>query len=300
MKAAAASYILEEDRSSGAIPRVCAVVDPNGLAVVINDDQIIDCGSLIASRPGYFHDIHGQTHVLTLNNRSRQWIPGSPNYLMAGGMWFGKEIHLYTGFELPSGAITWILQYVGRIRDIRDITDSFTGKHQIKIFSSLLLHEILSQAIGAPATDGTRQPFMAGYYKARAEISTSTDPYVGAVTKSGSGSATLTVTGTPYNDVDNNFIVQAETTGEIATATFRWSLDGGNSWEKSGLVSQTSIDPIRLKEGVSIYFTVGTGNDLVAGDTFSFTAYARRTTYIIAGAPFHEYQQCLFKRRGNL
>ncbi len=52
MKTVAASYILEEDRASGAIPRVCAVIDPMGLAVMIYDDQIIDCGNLIASRPG--------------------------------------------------------------------------------------------------------------------------------------------------------------------------------------------------------------------------------------------------------
>ena len=83
-------------------------------------------------------------------------------------------------------------------------------------------------------------------------------------------------------------MVQAETTGEIGTATIRWSLDGGNSWEKSGIVSMTSIAPLRLKDGVAIYFAPAAGTDLVALDSFSFTAYARRTKFVIAGAPFLE------------
>ena len=50
----------------------------------------------------------------------------------------------------------------------------------------------------------------------------------------------------------------------------------------------TSIAPLRLKDGVMIYFVPAAGTDLVGGDTFSFTAYARRTTFVIAGAPFLE------------
>ena len=177
---------------------------------------------------------------------------------------------------------------MGRIRDFRDISDSFTGKHQAKIFSSLLIHEILETIIGAPATDGTRKPFMAGYYKCRADLKESIDPYAGTVTKTGTGAASLMVSGNLNNTEDINFVVQAETTGEIGTATIRWSMDGGNSWEKSGIVSMTSIAPMKLKDGVTIYFVPAAGTDLVAGDTFSFTAYARRIKFVIAGAPFLE------------
>lgn len=256
--------------------------------VEINEADIIDCGNLIAHRPAFFHDIKGEAHVLTIDNRQRQWIPGHQNFIMQDGLWYGKEIHIYTGFELPTGQVDWVLQYVGRIRDIRDIGHSFTGKHQAKIFSSLLIHEILNQAIGAPAADGARQPFMAGVYKARADLIESTDPYCGAVTKTGTGSATMVIIGTPTNSENLDILVMAESTGEIGMATIKWSLDGGNSWEKAGIVSATSLLPIRLTNGIYIYFTTGVGNDLVAGDRFSFTAYARRTKYVIAGAPFLE------------
>ena len=142
--------------------------------------------------------------------------------------------------------------------------------------------------IGAPDADGTRQPFMAGYYKCRADLKETIDAYAGTITKIGTGTASLVVTGTFNNTEDLSFVVQAETTGEIGTATIKWSLDGGNSWEKSGIVSMTSILPLKLKNGVSIYFTPAAGTDLVAGDKFSFTAYARRNTFVVAGAPFQE------------
>ena len=290
MKTATSSYIQEEQRRFGAVPRVKAVIQGAGLAtpIEIEEDQIIDCGNLIASRPAYFHDIHGETHTLTLDNRGHRWQPGHANFLIPDGIWYGREIHIYTGFDLLDGGTEWILQYVGRIRDFRDISDSFTGKHQAKIYSSLLIHEILATIIGAPAADGTRQPFMAGYYKCRAELQETVDPYAGAVTKTGTGTASLVVTGDFHNTEDLNFVVQAETTGEIGTATIRWSVDGGNSWEKSGIVSMTSIAPLKMQNGIEIYFVPAAGMDLVALDTFSFTASAKRVKFVIPGAPFLE------------
>jgi hypothetical protein len=290
MKTATADYITEEQRQYGARPRVKAVIQGGGLAVPveIDEDDIIDCGHLIASRPAYFHNLHGETHHLTLNNRRHQWQPGHANFLIPDGIWYGREIHIYTGFDLPAGGTEWVLQYVGRIRDFRDISDSFTGKHQAKIFSSLLIHEILETVIGAPDSDGTRQPFMAGYYKCRADLKGTVDPYAGTVVKTGSGVATLVVIGDFTNDEDIDFVIAVENTGEIGLARIRWSIDGGNSWEKSGIFTMTSISPLRLQEGVLIYFIPAAGTDFVAGATFSFTAYARRTTFVIAGAPFLE------------
>ena len=197
MKTATTQYIQEEQRRFGAVPRVKAEIRGAGLAdpIEIDEADIIDCGHLIASRPAYFHDIHGETHTLTLDNRGHKWQPGHANFLIPDGIWYGREIHIYNGFDLPGGGTEWVLQYVGRIRDFRDISDSFTGKHQAKIFSSLLIHEILETVIGAPDTDGTRQPFMAGYYKCRADLKETIDPYAGTVTKTGTGTATLVVTG---------------------------------------------------------------------------------------------------------
>ena len=221
MKTATADYITEEQRQYGARPRVKAVIQGGGLAtpVEIDEDDIIDCGNLIASRPAYFHDIHGETHILTLDNRGHQWQPGHANFLIPDGIWYGREIHIYTGFDLPAGGTEWVLQYVGRIRDFRDISDSFTGKHQARIFSSLLIHEVLETVIGAPAKDGTRQPFMAGYYKCRAELKETVAGHAGTVTKTGSGQANLVVTGDFTNDEDLDFVVVAESTGEVGSAT---------------------------------------------------------------------------------
>ncbi len=255
-------------------------------AIEIDEEKIIDCQNLIVNRPMVFSDILAQTHVLTIDNRERQWIPGHQNFLMADGLWYGKEIHIYTGFELPTGEISWVKQYVGLIKDITDITTSFGGKHQAKIKSSLMVHEKLNQLIGAPKADGTRNPFISGYYLARAEITSSTDPYLGEVTKDGLGSAMLVAMGTPSNHEDVHFLIEAETTGEVSVATFRWSIDNGASWEKAGIVSMTSANPFTLRHGVMIYFVPGVGTDLEAGDRFSFTAYARRTVYTIPGGPF--------------
>ena len=71
MKKATTSYIQEEQRRFGAVPRVKAVIQGAGLATPIEIDEvdIIECGHLIASRPAYFHDIHSETHTLTLDNR---------------------------------------------------------------------------------------------------------------------------------------------------------------------------------------------------------------------------------------
>jgi len=262
--------------------------------VEIDEASIIDCQHIISTRPAFFHDIHGFHHTLTIDNRGRQWIPGHQNFLMADGLWYGKELHLYNGFELPTGEIDWVLQYVGRIRDIREITNSFTGLHQAKISSYLAIHEALLQEVGVPHADGTRAPFLAGYYKARAELKESTAPYMGAVNKTGTGSAVLHTLGSPNNTEDVEFIVEAETTGEISTATFRWSMDGGSSWEKAGIVSMSSIKPFHLRDGVYIYFEPGAGDDLVAGDRFTFTSYARRTTYVLAGGPFLDITNVYF------
>ncbi len=251
--------------------------------------EIIDCGNLIASRPAYFHDIHGETHTLTLDNRGHRWQPGHANFLIPDGIWYGREIHIYTGFDLPEGGTEWILQYVGRIRDFRDISDSFTGKHQAKIFSSLLIHEILETVIGAPATDGTRQPFMAGYYKCRAELKETVDPYAGAVTKTGTGTASLVVTGDFHNTEDLEFCGpgrdhRRDRHGDDQVERGRRQLLG----EIRHCLHDQYCAVENAKMALPSILSPAAGTDLVALDTFSFTAYAKRIKFVIPGAPFLE------------
>ena len=78
----------------------------------------------------------------------------------------------------------------------------------------------LETVIGAPATDGTRQPFMAGYYKCRAEFKETVADHAGTVTKTGSGHAIIVVTGDFTNDVDLDFVIVAESTGEVGSAKY--------------------------------------------------------------------------------
>jgi len=272
---------------AGACPGRLADLRLTGV-ITLGEGEIIACAPCVAQRPVWFHDIQGVTHTLTVDNREGQWLPGRGDFLLGPGFWYGKELHISMGLELPNGEVGWLKQYVGRIRDIRDIAAGGTGKHQAKIYSSQLVYDVLKQMIGCPTADGTRHPFLAGTYKVRADLVASTPPWVGAVQKNGSGSATLVVSGAASNTQDLDFLIEVETTGEVTAATFRWSLDGGSSWEKMGVVSATSASPCRLRDGLLIYFVPGAGDDLVAGDRFSFTAYARRSTYVIAGGPFLE------------
>ncbi len=262
--------------------------------VTLDETMITDCQPVVARRPISFHDFPKVTHTLTLDNRQRQWIPGHQNFLMADGLWYGKKLHLSTGFDLPTGEVSWVLQYVGRIKDIRDITAASTGKYQAKIFSVQVHYDALQQLIGAPEPSGRRQPYMAGPYKTRAELAASEKPHLGSITKVGQGSAQLVAMGEPTNTQDLEFLIEAETTGEITAATWRWSIDGGASWEKTGLLSTTSTTPCRLRDGVMVYFIPGAGVDLVAGDRFIFTAYTRASRYTVPGAPFVAFTNLYF------
>ncbi len=90
------------------------------------------------------------------------------------------------------------------------------------------------------------------------------------VAKSGSGSATLVILGDYARQEKRQFAVQVETTGEVGAATFRWSKDGGVTWEATGLVSGDRQHPVTLEEQLAVAWEGGTGNDLVAGDLWNF------------------------------
>jgi hypothetical protein len=50
----------------------------------------------------------------------------------------------------------------------------------------------------------------------------------------------------------------------------------------------SSLQPLSIRNNLTVYFEYGSGTDLVAGDSFWFNVSARRTTYRMAGAPFQE------------
>ncbi|MFZ5448598.1 MAG: phage tail protein [Thermodesulfobacteriota bacterium] len=90
------------------------------------------------------------------------------------------------------------------------------------------------------------------------------------LTKIGSGSATLVLLGDYAKQEKQNFTVEIESTGEVGAATFRWSKDGGVTWEAEGLLSGDREHPVILEEELSVAWESGDGIDLVAGDLWNF------------------------------
>src|SRR6185295_11083201 len=64
---------------------------------------------------------------------------------------------------------------------------------------------------------------------------------------------------------------EIETTGEIGSATFKWSNDGGATFTATGVATSTS--PVTLQNGITIQWSQGAGNDVVAGDNWRFKGY---------------------------
>jgi hypothetical protein len=94
--------------------------------------------------------------------------------------------------------------------------------------------------------------------------------HVHNVTKVGSGSATLVILNDYGRQEKRDFVVVIETTGEVGTATFKWSKDNGATWEATGLVSGDRQHPVILEEQLAVAWESGEGTDLVAGDLWSF------------------------------
>ncbi len=90
------------------------------------------------------------------------------------------------------------------------------------------------------------------------------------LTKIGSGSANLVLQGDYDGQEKRRFVVQVETGGEVGVALFRWSRDGGLTWEAGGLVSGDREHPVALGDGLSVCWEGGAGPDLMAGDYWTF------------------------------
>jgi hypothetical protein len=90
------------------------------------------------------------------------------------------------------------------------------------------------------------------------------------LTKNGSGSARLLFAGDYGHRERRFFVVRVETPGEVGTATFRWSQDGGRTWEAEGLVTGDRNHPVPLGGGIEVYWESGDGPDFAAGDYWTF------------------------------
>jgi hypothetical protein len=103
---------------------------------------------------------------------------------------------------------------------------------------------------------------------------TASSQQTGAVSKpqkQGAGSANAILGGTYTGIVPRDYYILIESTGEIGSATFSWSDNGGVTFNATGVATSTS--PVVLNNGVTIRWTQGSGNDVVLGDTWRFKAY---------------------------
>lgn len=274
-------YLTEAARLRGAWPTVRGTINPDGTPQEIPANKIINPGKISTNIPVNFQGLQISPHALLVNNRDATLIPSA-----APGA-ADDVIKIEQGFIKADNSTSWLPIFTGRIHRIAS-NHSWKVSHNASIESLHHVQEKLQTKIGVPASNGTRQPFMHGSYLANAELIETIDPYLSTITKTGTGTGTLVIIGIEdfTNNLDINFRIKAESTGEIGTATFKFSTDGGQTWDKTGIISQNITLPVNLSDNLKVYWIGSTGNDLVANDYWDFTAYAQVQKYLIPGAPF--------------
>uniref|UniRef100_A0A7V6DNF8 Uncharacterized protein n=1 Tax=Desulfobacca acetoxidans TaxID=60893 RepID=A0A7V6DNF8_9BACT len=254
--------------------------------LTIPESELISPGEVRVDLARDFSGLTSGRHILRLDNREAQWLPGGRNFSLLGLPFEEKRLILYHGFELPNGQVEWLPLYQGALTRLGNMTDGWQERHRVEVETEDWITHCLNRRLGAPAPEGERRPFMRGVYRARGELVQVTDPAVSAPARSGSGSAVLTVLGEYRGAVDTDFLLQITTSGEVGAATFSWSINNGQSWEKEGLTCGGADKPVTLSQGLAVFWQPGSGSDLVAGDRFTFTARAPVYHYRLAGAPF--------------
>jgi hypothetical protein len=254
--------------------------------LTVPESEILNPGEVQVELTRDFRGLKSGSHVLGMDNRESQWLPNGGSFYFLGLPWEEKRLALYHGFELPSGQVEWLLLYQGTLSRLGGMADGWQERHRVELETRDWITHCLNRRLGAPTPEGERRPFMRGFYRSRAELTEVTPAEVTSPNKSGSGSATLQVLGNYLGEVVTNYLLQIESTGEVGAATFRWSVTGGQSWEKTDLICGGADNPVTLSQGLAVYWQPEIGTDLVAGDTFTFTAKPPVYSYLLFGGPF--------------
>ncbi len=254
--------------------------------LTLPEREIIDPGGVRVELARDFSELRTGDHVLVLDNRVGQWLNRAENAYLKEPDWTRKQLALYHGWELADGTVAWQLLYQGVVQRLAGMAHGWRQPHRVSLESQDGVAAGLKQKIGVPADTGERRPFMRGTYLAPGELTRVVEATVGEISRTGSGSATVQLLGTYRGDYRQEYLLEAETSGEVGSATFRWSHDQGQSWEKTGLVADGADNPVGLDEGLSVYWEPGPGSDLVAGDRWTFTALPPIYHYQVFGAPF--------------
>jgi hypothetical protein len=254
--------------------------------LTLPEREIIDPGALRVELTRDFSELRTSGHVLLLDNRVGQWLNRPENYYLWEPDWTCKQLALYHGWELADGTVAFQLLYQGAVQRLAGMAHGWRQPHRVRLESQDVVTAGLKQMIGAPAATGERRPFMRGTYLAQGELIRVVEAAISEISRTGSGNAALKLLGTYRGDFLQNYLLEVETGGEVGSATFRWSHDQGQSWQKTGLRAGGADAPMRLEDGLSVYWESGPGSDLIAGDRWIFTAFPPVYHYQIFGAPF--------------
>ena len=254
--------------------------------LTLPEGEIIDPGGLRVELARDFSELRTADHVLVLDNRVGQWLNRAENAYLLEPDWTRKQVALSHGWESADGTVAWQLLYQGVAQRLAGMAHAWRQPHRVRLESQDEIAAGLKQKIGAPAATGERRPFMRGAYLAQGELIRVVEAAVSETARTGSGNATLQLLGTYRGDYLQAYLLEAETGGEVGNATFRWSRNQGQSWQKTNLVTAGADDPVELEEGLSVYWESGLGSDLVAGDRWTFTAFPPVYHYQVFGAPF--------------
>uniref|UniRef100_A0A7C3WTU4 Uncharacterized protein n=1 Tax=Desulfobacca acetoxidans TaxID=60893 RepID=A0A7C3WTU4_9BACT len=254
--------------------------------LTIPESEIIDTGEVRVSLARDFSEHRVGDHTLVLDNRDGQWLPKSTNFPYLGLPWEEKHVDLYHGWELPDGSTEWLRVYRGVVESLEEMAHGWQARHRVKLESRDWIAHLLKRRLGTPTAAGERRPFMRGTYRVRGELVNTIPARVGETVKTGHGSATMRVLGSYQGRTDKSYLLEVESAGEVGEATFRWSINQGQSWRETEVVTAGPEDPVELEEGLAVYWESGPGTDFAAGNRFSFSAMAPVYIYQIFGAPF--------------
>ncbi|MBW2062653.1 MAG: hypothetical protein JRI95_13980 [Deltaproteobacteria bacterium] len=100
-------------------------------------------------------------------------------------------------------------------------------------------------------------------------------PIKGSTSSSGPyGRASMDTTGDYSGQVDREYVVEIDSVSsgyEIGQATFKWSDNGGSTWNQQGITTTASY--YTLNHNVQIKWTGATGHDFELGDRWTFIAF---------------------------
>ena len=254
--------------------------------LTLPEREIIDPGGLQVELARDFSELKTADHALVLDNRLGQWLNRPGNAYLQGMDLTQVQLALYHGWELADGTVAWQQLYQGVVQRLTRMAHGWSQQHRVRLESQDEVAAGLKRMLGAPDDMGERRPFMRGTYLAQGEMIQTIPATISEVVWTGSGSASLNLLGTYRGDYPQNYVLEVDAGGEVGSATFRWSHDQGQSWQKTGLVAGGPDAPMQLEDGLSVYWESGVGQDLVGGDRWSFTAIPPVYCYQVFGAPF--------------